>query len=889
MPNDAGLILPRGWRWLLPSLLGLIGLAPAFPGRLEESLAHQSYDWLHQLSGLQAAALKEAPVVIVYLDRDSHRQLGLSESRPWPRDLHARLLDHLTAAGARAVVMDVIFSGAGQDPAADRELAEALRRNGRVVLGEAINSSTSDAGGAELRPRTFRLESPYPMFATNTAATGLTSISPDDDLVCRRLFSGFPSLASQSLAYAAAGMLGGAPPPSPGQGDRWVRYYGPPFALPHASYYRALNPGEIPDDFFRNRVVLVGAQPLPGQFNTRSDEWRSPFVDLDEPDRFMPGVEVHATQLMNLMRGDWLRRPGPLAEALAWVAFGVLIAGFMIRLPPAWGVPLVLLAGGVMVLAAVVTLNTTNVWFAWTIPVLVQAPAAIAGGLTLHTVDWFIARRRAGRRIREQAELINQARDAIRLFNLEGRLQLANPRARALFGGNGEGNAAMDFTAEPAAEARRLVLHSGQWQGEITADRGSSRERVLASRWTLIRDERGRPTGILVIDTDITEQKRLETQLLQAQRLEAVGSIAGGMAHDLNNSLAPLLMGVQMLKQQHADEATLRTLDHMESSARRGAEMVRQVLSFARGKGSDLESLDLGVLIREMVRLARETFPRNIRVEQSIASDLWPVTGNPTQLHQVLLNLCVNARDAMPEGGTLTLIADNATLQEGEIDTIAGAQPGEFVSLMINDTGTGIPAEHLPRLFQTFFTTKPEGQGTGLGLPTVKRIVESHHGFMRVESTPGAGTTFELFLPRALRSSVPSKTLIDGTLPPGTGQHILLVDDTGAIRELLADSLTSHGYEVRSTGAPSEALDWVSAGGWIPDLLILDLNLPGIQGLDLLAAIRRPCAGIPAVLISSGDPPAAADIPSRSRFLAKPVDLEELRRQIHCLLLENKE
>ena len=181
----------------------------------------------------------------------------------------------------------------------------------------------------------------------------------------------------------------------------------------------------------------------------------------------------------------------------------------------------------------------------------------------------------------------------------------------------------------------------------------------------MICNPQGTPTGILVIDTDVTEQKDLEAQLIRAQRMEAIGSIAGGMAHDLNNSLAPLLMGVQLLKKQHADESTRRTLNHMEASARRGAEMVRQVLSFARGRGSEITRLDAGTLVREMTRLARETFPRNIRVEAQIASDLWPIDGNATQLHQVLLNLCVNARDALPDGGTLTLAADNVSLNAG--------------------------------------------------------------------------------------------------------------------------------------------------------------------------------------------------------------------------------
>lgn len=873
------------WRFLLPPLIGLLGvLLLLVPSRLGETLARSSYDWLHQLTGLNYRALADSPVLLVYLDRATFESLGWTEEKPLPREIHSRLLDRLTRAGARAVVFDILFTAPGPDPSADVTLAAALRRHGKVVLGARASGSTSEVPDVE-RPRLVQLESPLDLFATNAAAVGLASTAIDDDLVSRRHFAGLPSLDRRSLAYATADLVGKAARIDPESG-RWIRYYGPPYALPQVSLHRALSDTDVADELFRDRIIFVGARPSPGQFNERADELRNPYVALTAPDRFMPGVEVHATQTMNLLRGDWLRRAGRLSEAIAWMVFGIVITNLLLRLRPAYGIPAALALAAVVALSATIAMSRGNLWFAWLIPVFIQTPIAIAGGLTFHSIDWFITRRRNEARIREQAELIDKAQDAILLFDLEGKLQLANPRARTLFELSPTGGTPIDFTLEPAVAARGFVLETGQWQGEMKRGRSGSTDLVLASRWTLIRDAHGTPTGILVIDTDVTEQKQLEAQLIRAQRLEAIGSIAGGMAHDLNNSLAPLLMGVQLLKRSHGDEPTRRTLDHMEASARRGAEMVRQVLSFARGRGSELTQLDAGTLVGEMTRLARETFPKNIRPEFHLARDLWTIEGNATQLHQVLLNLCVNARDAMPDGGTLTLAADNVSLNAVAAAAIPNARPGEFVSLLVNDTGTGMSPEHRARLFEVFFTTKPEGKGTGLGLPTVKRIVEAHAGFLNVTSTPGEGTTFEIFLPKAISATAKEVATDDASLPRGAGQAILFLTEHTAARELVNEALTHHGYRVLPTGASSEALEKVARGAWRPHLLVLDVDLPGIESRELLAAFRQSIEPLPAILIGAGPADARPEPPPLTKFLARPMEPQVLLRLVGQLLRE---
>ena len=883
MPNRWANFNLQRWRFWLPPLIGLLGLLLVIPSRLGEYLARSSYDWLHQLTGLNSSALADAPVLLVYLDRDSFQALGQSESQPLPRDIYARLLDRLTRAGARAVVLDILFSAPGPDAAGDEALAAAIRRNGKVILGAAVIGSTSESPNVE-RSRVVQLESPLDLFTTNAAAIGLTSTAIDDDLVSRRHFTGLPSLGHRSLAYATADLLGENASKDQ-ESDRWLRYYGPPFALPQLSLHRALSDTDVADAVFRNRIVFVGARPAPGRFAERGDELRNPFLALNELEQFMPGVEIHATQTMNLLRRDWLLRAGPGSEAIAWMFFGLITTAVLMRLRPAYGIPVALALAAALATISLVAMVRSNLWCAWLIPVFIQTPVAIAGGLTFHSIDWFITRRRNEARIREQAELIDKAQDAILLFDLAGKLQLANPRARGLFELPNEGGTPINFAAEPALAAKRIVLEKGQWQGEMKRARPSSTDLVLASRWTLICNPQGTPTGILVIDTDVTEQKDLEAQLIRAQRMEAIGSIAGGMAHDLNNSLAPLLMGVQLLKKQHADESTRRTLNHMEASARRGAEMVRQVLSFARGRGSEITRLDAGTLVREMTRLARETFPRNIRVEAQIASDLWPIDGNATQLHQVLLNLCVNARDALPDGGTLTLAADNVSLNAEEAAAILNARPGDFVSLMVNDSGPGIPPEVLPRLFEAFFTTKLEGKGTGLGLPTVKRIVNAHAGFISLTSTPGEGTSFEIFIPR----STPAATSVapeDSKLPRGDGQTVMVIDENAAAREMLCDALASQGYTVLATGAASEALENTARGEWKPSLLVLDLNLAGVDGLELLPILRRDKACLPAILIGIASTGAKTDKAPLTEYLERPVEPRDLLQLVDQLLKE---
>jgi PAS domain S-box-containing protein len=261
------------------------------------------------------------------------------------------------------------------------------------------------------------------------------------------------------------------------------------------------------------------------------------------------------------------------------------------------------------------------------------------------------------------------------------------------------------------------------------------------------RDSTGKIIGLVGIGRDITNKKHLEAQFLRAQRMQSIGQLASGIAHDLNNILAPILISTELLRQKIQDKEGLELLNSLEASAKRGADVVKQVLWFGRGLEGQREPLNPKQLIEEVMRIISETFSKSIEVETDIATDIHPVTGDQTQLHQVLLNLSVNARDAMPNGGKLKLGVRNFTVDAQFADSNAEAKPGTYVLFEVTDTGHGIPLEIRDRIFEPFFTTKELGKGTGLGLSTTLSIVKSHGGFIIVESEIGKGSTFQVYLP----------------------------------------------------------------------------------------------------------------------------------------------
>ena len=395
----------------------------------------------------------------------------------------------------------------------------------------------------------------------------------------------------------------------------------------------------------------------------------------------------------------------------------------------------------------------------------------------------------------------------------------------------------------------------------------------------------------LLVLHDITERKQLEQQSLRSQRMESIGTLAGGIAHDLNNMLSPIMMALSILELRFTDKESTELLSIVSTSAHKGAEMVRQILSFARGVEGRRVELQLRHLIREVENLISETFLKNIQIRTSISNNLWTIIGDPTQLHQVLVNLCVNARDAMPEGGTLTLSAENVTLDEHFAGLNIEAHPGAYLLLKVEDTGTGIPAKLFARIFDPFFTTKEVGKGTGLGLSTTQTIVKSHGGFIRVESKLGEGSKFSIYIPAESGfgpvADPKGAAEVKPALPRGQGALILVVDDEAAVRQITEQTLQFFGYRVAlATNGVEAVATYTRESGEIAAVL-MDLNMPVMDGFAAIQILRQLNPQLP-IIATSGL--AAENQVSRvnglgiTHFLHKPYTAEPLLKILKDVL-----
>jgi len=410
----------------------------------------------------------------------------------------------------------------------------------------------------------------------------------------------------------------------------------------------------------------------------------------------------------------------------------------------------------------------------------------------------------------------------------------------------------------PRLEAHRQRLAAAEHEGVVEVEL-RARHRDGSWRWlhcgevVFSRGSGGGPRQALGVAQDVTEKKAVEAQLLRTQRLESVGAMAGGIAHDLNNVLSPILMSVEVLRRRLPPEDTraVALLNRIEGSARRGADMVKQILLFARGSEGEHQTLDLRELLGEVVKLAQDTFPKSITVLWESPPELEPVRGDPTQLHQVLLNLCVNARDAMPQGGTLTLSVTSEELTAQSAAGSADARSGPYVRFSVADTGGGIPESLRERIFEPFFTTKPLGQGTGLGLSTSLAIVKNHRGFVRLESEPGRGSTFHVHLPATQAALAGAPALGFSDAPAGRGEIVLLVDDEEMILDLARETLEASGYRVLCARNGKDALHVLSVSGGAVDAVVTDLAMPVMDGLALIAALRS-VAPAARVILSTG-------------------------------------
>ena len=501
-------------------------------------------------------------------------------------------------------------------------------------------------------------------------------------------------------------------------------------------------------------------------------------------------------------------------------------------------------------------------------------------------------RKQAEDRLREQARLLDLAQDAIMVRDMEDRIEFWNHGAEKLYGWTAsevQGKEAFDFlyTDEPAAvaAAREAVIENGKWTGECKHTCKDGSIVMVRSRWTLVRDELETPKAILIINTDVTEQKKMEAQFLRAQRVESIGTLASGVAHDLNNILAPILMGAATLRYNEMPAADEEILSLIETCAQRGADIVKQVLTFARGAEGARLLLQPAHLIDDVAKIAAETFPKTMTIRPRFSKDLWQIEGDPTQLHQVLLNLCVNARDAMPGGGVLTISAENFSVDEHYASMTPGAKAGPHILFEVKDTGAGIPPQIIGKIFDPFFTTKELGHGTGLGLSTVIGIVKSHGGFVSVYSEMGRGATFKVFLP-AQMGAVEALKQSEKTVPTrANGELLLIVDDEKPILQVAQVLLEGHGYRVLTAGDATEALAIFALRKDEINLVLTDLAMPFMDGVALIRTLKKmePNVRVVASTGRGGQNQDAQELAGLnvSVCLTKPYNKDKLLKTLH--------
>jgi len=498
-------------------------------------------------------------------------------------------------------------------------------------------------------------------------------------------------------------------------------------------------------------------------------------------------------------------------------------------------------------------------------------------------------RSRVEQRLKEQAALLDIAQDAIFVKDLEDRIIYWNKGAERTYGWTALeaiGRKASTLHKDHAkfCEAMDGVLKHGEWAGEMTQRTKDDRELVVQVRMTLVRDNHDLPKAILAINTDVTDKKRLEEQILRGQRLESIGTLAGGIAHDLNNVLAPILMSVQMLRETVKTKEGQAILDTLQSSSQRGADLIKQVLSFARGVDGKRGPVNVRNLARDLEKVVHDAFPKNIQVHIEAPMNLWTIEGDPTHIHQVLMNLCVNARDAMPDGGRLTVRIKNMVIDEAYARMNPDGKPGQHVVVAVEDTGMGIPASIRNKIFDPFFTTKEVGKGTGLGLATVLTIVKSHHGFINVYSEPGKGAQFKIYFP-ASPNQVATEEIANeqNQLPRGNGELVLIVDDEDAIRSITEQTLGCFGYRTltASNGAEAVAL-YAKQPGEIA-VVLTDMMMPVMDGPAAIVALRAINPSVKVIGSSglgSNDGPAKLISSAVHDFIAKPYTAERLLKTL---------
>ena len=448
--------------------------------------------------------------------------------------------------------------------------------------------------------------------------------------------------------------------------------------------------------------------------------------------------------------------------------------------------------------------------------------------------------------IREQAILLDKANDGTFILSLQHRIIHWYSGAEHLYGWSAEdaiGKNVIELLSRgnpsQLSKARKVLMEKGQWTGELHEVTKSDKEIIVTSNWTLAYDDEGKPNSILVINTDIEEEKKLEEKFLRSQRLEAIGTLAVGIAHDLINAFHPMTMFLKILRSKFSDEISSNTINMLQSNVNRGADLVNQILSYTKEQKSEHTTLQLRHVVCAIENIIKRSFPKTIEIHIEVPEELWLISGDLIQLDQCLMNLCLNARDAMPNGGNLSISGENFFVDEIYVKMNREFEPGPYIVVTVSDTGAGIPSEIIDKIFDPFYTTKESDKRTGLGLSTAFKIVKNHGGVINVYSELDKGTIFKIYLP-AIESAELDKRIEENLEPLiGNGELILVVDDEASIREITKATLELSGYRSITASDGTEALIMCAEKREEIKAVILDINMPIMDGLVTIMALNK--------------------------------------------------
>lgn len=533
--------------------------------------------------------------------------------------------------------------------------------------------------------------------------------------------------------------------------------------------------------------------------------------------------------------------------------------------------------------------DRTRYWLVYKFPITTsEADTPFIGCIAVDITE----RKEVEEKVRRQAELLDISSDAIISAGLDGTVLYHNRSAERLYKWRSEylsGKKLNELTIVDGSQLEQIfdiIRTAGEWEGELIHVLDDGTTVTVESRWTLVVNENGEPESIFIVETDISERKEIQKQLFHAQRLESLGTLAGGIAHDLNNTLQPILMSIQLLRNLIAkdDKKHQDWIDILENSAQRGASLVRQILVFARSTQGEYDTLEISAFLKEIVKVIRQTFPISIDITLDLPEGKFTVRGDITRLHQVIMNICVNASQAMPDGGKLFISVTKEYVSTRIPVAIVKAKAGNYIVISISDTGKGIRKEDIDRIFDPFFTTKAPGEGTGLGLSTAYTIVKEHGGFINISSEPGRGSKFKVYLPEITDSVLPEEATENTGLSSGRGETVLVVDDEAAVRDITHIILADNGYRVVTAADGSEAVAMYMKNKGSIDLVIIDLMMPVMDGISTIRTLKKIDPHVK-MIISSGFSERGRNIPEVAGTLAdaslsKPYSAEILLKTV---------